>query len=115
METCPANTNIRIGNPYYEIYDYSNSYISPKPCLKSTEIINYYYDRNENKRYYTCDNYKAINSHECSYCNKSNEYVYNNLCVSKCPLEAAYFITKSYNFDKATEASYNIKKCVLDY
>ena len=61
METCSANTNIRIGNPYYEIYDYSNSYISPKPCLKSTEIINYYYDRNENKRYYTCDNYKAIN------------------------------------------------------
>ena len=113
LETCSANNNIKKNN--HEIYDYINSDISPKPCLKSTEITNYYYyDISEKKRYYTCDIFKAINSRECSYCNGNNEYVYNSFCWTECPLEAPYFITKSYTFDKTTKVSYSIKSCVPD-
>ena len=113
LSSCSDDNNIK--KEEGEIFDYVDSQLPLQPCLKSNALNKYYYySEDEKKLYDTCDVFETMNSHKCSYCSEGNEYVYNNNCVSNCPLEAPYFIKKNHNFDKTDKNEHEIKKCVSD-
>ena len=103
---CSLNTSKQ------ETYDYVDSEIPLQPCLDSSALNEYYYNKDEKKLYDKCDIFETINSHKCTYCSRQNNYVYNNYCVNNCPLEAPYFIKENFSFSKTNRSVKEIKKCV---
>ena len=104
------NTNIN-DNKREELYNYVDSKLLLQPCLKEDEKNKLYYYSGDYNVYDTCDIFKTINSHECSDCN--GKFVYKNYCVEKCPLEAPYYVNKSYTLShKKGKPSIYISKCV---
>ena len=100
-----------INNKVEEKYNYVDSKLLLQPCLNDTEKNKLYYYSGDYNVYNTCDIFKTIDSHECSDCN--GKFVYKNYCVDKCPLEAPYYVNKSYTLShKKGKPSIYISKCV---
>ena len=111
LTSCSDSTNAKNAT---EIYDYVNPALPAYPCLTSNQITNlYYYSLSQKKVYSTCDIFDTSSSPIiCSYCNGTNQYVYNNYCVTECPLEAPYYRKISKTFSLTNGAVTEIKNCL---
>ena len=110
LTSCSDSTNVKLA----EKYDYVNPALPAYPCLTSDQITNlYYYTDTQTKVYSTCDIFDTSSSRIiCSYCDGTSQYVYNNYCVTECPLEAPYFREESKTFSLTNGAVKTIKNCL---
>ena len=111
LTSCSDSANVKIST---EKYDYVNPALTASPCLTSSQITNlYYYTEAPTKIYSTCDIFGTSDSRIiCSYCTDTSQYVYNNYCVTECPLEAPYYRKVSKTFSLTNKAVKDIKNCI---